>query len=237
MFVNRLTALLLLCAACTPGFSQTPSPSGLQSLEAVARAAEASLRSTLGPGYAEIELEAAPIDPRMRLPACAGKLDSRSAMPRGSQSRAIVRVACTQGTPWTLNVPVEIRRRTDVLVMKRAAARGETLSAADVTVQSRVLPGLESQYVGSAAELAGRLTRRPIPSGTALTADALAAALLIHRGQGVTLAASHSGIEVRAPGVALADASANQRVRVRNLNSLKIVEGVADSEGVVRIRP
>jgi flagellar basal body P-ring formation protein FlgA len=42
---------------------------------------------------------------------------------------------------------------------------------------------------------------------------------------------------VRAPGLALADASVNQRVRVQNLNSLKIVEGVADTEGVVRVRP
>ena len=53
----------------------------------------------------------------------------------------------------------------------------------------------------------------------------------------MTLAASRPGIEVRAPGLALADASANQRVRVQNLNSLKIVEGVADTEGVVRVNP
>jgi flagella basal body P-ring formation protein FlgA len=158
-------------------------------------------------------------------------------MPRGAQSRAIVRVACMSGAPWSLNVPVEIRRRADVLVLKRAVARGESLTAADVTVQGRTLPGLESQYIGAVAELQGRLTRRPIPAGTALTADALAAALLIHRGQKVTLAASTSGIEVRAPGIALADASVNQRVRVQNLNSLKVVEGVADTEGVVRVRP
>ena len=64
-----------------------------------------------------------------------------------------------------------------------------------------------------------------------MTADALAAALLIHRGQDVTLAAHAGGFEVRAPGLALADAAANQRVRVQNLNSLKIVEGVADTDG------
>ncbi|MBC8025456.1 MAG: flagellar basal body P-ring formation protein FlgA, partial [Steroidobacteraceae bacterium] len=231
MFVNRLTALLLLCVAAAPSFAQERAPSGMQSLEKIARAAESSLRATLGPGYSNVELEATSIDPRMRLPACAGKLESRAPMPRGTQSRAIVRVACTSGAPWNLNVPVEIRRRTDVLVMKRAAARGESLTAADVSIQSRVLPGLESQYIGQVVELAGRLTRRPIPSGTALTADALAATLLIHRGEKVTLAASHAGIEVRAPGVALADASLNQRVRVQNLNSLKIIEGVAETDG------
>jgi flagella basal body P-ring formation protein FlgA len=237
MFVNRLTALLILVAASAPSFAGSGAPAGVQSLASVARAAESALRKTLGPGYSTVELEAMPIDPRMRVPACAEKLESRAPMPRGAQSRAIVRVACMGAAPWSLNVPVEIRRQANVLVLKRAVARGESLTAADVTVQARTLPGLESQYLGEAVELEGRLTRRPIPAGTALTADALAAALLIQRGQKVTLAASTSGIEVRAPGIALADASVNQRVRVQNLNSLKIVEGVADIEGVVRVRP
>ena len=113
----------------------------------------------------------------------------------------------------------------------------EAHGAADVVVQNRLLPGLASPFVGTIAELAGRLTRRPIPAGTAVTADALAAALLIHRGQSVTLTASTAGIEVRAPGLAMADAAANQRVRVQNLYSLKIVEGVADTAGVVRVTP
>jgi flagella basal body P-ring formation protein FlgA len=40
---------------------------------------------------------------------------------------------------------------------------------------------------------------------------------------------------VRAPGLAMSDAAANQRLRVQNLYSLKIVEGVADTDGVVRV--
>jgi flagella basal body P-ring formation protein FlgA len=70
-----------------------------------------------------------------------------------------------------------------------------------------------------------------------VSADALDAALLIHRGQSVILAARTGGVEVSAPGVALADAAAEQRVRVRNLNSLKVIEGVADTAGVVRVNP
>jgi flagellar basal body P-ring formation protein FlgA len=241
MFVNALTVsacllagLGVLASATAP--AQTAAPAGTQSLEAVRRAAESALRAQLQ-SAAGLELEASALDPRLRLPACATKLESRAPMPRGSQSRAIVRVACTGGAPWSLNVPVDIRRRAQVLVLRRAATRGEELKASDVTVESRTLPGLASPYVGDVAELKGRLTRRALPAGTAVTADALAAVLLIQRGQKVTLAASTGGIEVRAPGVALADAGANQRVRVQNLNSLKIVEGVADNEGVVRVRP
>jgi flagella basal body P-ring formation protein FlgA len=35
----------------------------------------------------------------------------------------------------------------------------------------------------------------------------------------------------------MGDASARQRVRVQNLNSLKIVEGLAETENVVRVSP
>jgi flagella basal body P-ring formation protein FlgA len=53
----------------------------------------------------------------------------------------------------------------------------------------------------------------------------------------VTLTASAGGFEVRAPGRAMSDAAAQQRLRVQNLESLKVVEGVAESEGVVRVTP
>ena len=35
----------------------------------------------------------------------------------------------------------------------------------------------------------------------------------------------------------MADAAATQRIRVQNLDSLKVVAGVAESDGVVRVSP
>lgn len=210
---------------------------GLQSLEAVRSAAERSLRQQIDPQVAGIQLQAAALDARLRLPACGAALETYVPPPRGAQNRALVRVGCSAGASWTLNVPVDIRREVDVLTLRRPVARGETLVAADVVSQKRVLAGLGSPYVARVEDLAGRLTRRPLAEGTALTADALSAALLIHRGQTVTLAASTGGIEIRATGRAMADAAASQRIRVQNLDSLKVVEGVAESDGVVRVSP
>jgi flagellar basal body P-ring formation protein FlgA len=209
----------------------------LQSLEAVRGAAERGLRRQIDARLAAVTLKAAALDARLRLPACPVALESFAQPPRGSQARALVRVSCASGTPWSLNVPVEIHRELDVLVLRRAVARGEILTAADVVAQKRVSMGLASPYVGRIEDLAGRMTRRPLPEGTPVTAEALSAALLIKRGQTVTLTASTGGIQVRAPGRALADAAASQRLRVQNLDSLKVVEGVAESDGVVRVSP
>jgi flagella basal body P-ring formation protein FlgA len=241
MSVNSLTLSLVLAGLgswgwIAPAHSQameTPA----QSLPAVRAAAESALRRQIEPAASGVILEAAHLDARLRLAACPGPLAVDVALPRGTQSRVLARVACKNTVSWTLNVPVDIHRKADVLVMRRAVGRGENIAVGDVIVQSRVLPGLTSPYVSRPADLAGRLTRRPIPEGTAVTADALDAPLLIHRGQSVVLTARAGGLEVRAPGVAMADAAAEQRVRVRNLNSLKIIEGIADTAGVVRVNP
>ena len=51
----------------------------------------------------------------------------------------------------------------------------------------------------------------------------------------MTLLADAGGISVRMAGRALSDGLMNQRVRVQNLSSGKIVEGIARSEQVVEI--
>ncbi|MEO6369387.1 MAG: flagellar basal body P-ring formation chaperone FlgA, partial [Steroidobacteraceae bacterium] len=57
----------------------------------------------------------------------------------------------------------------------------------------------------------------------------------VKRGQRVTLVASVGGLEVRAQGEAMADASATGRVRVLNLSSRKVVEGQVESGDRVRV--
>jgi flagellar basal body P-ring formation protein FlgA len=238
MSVKPLTLFSLVGALLLATLARAQaSDAGVQSLAAVRRSAEAAVRRELDPNLPGVELAATELDARLRLPPCATALATGATPIRGSQSRVLVRVGCKSGAIWNVNVPVDIHRKSDVLVLRRAVGRGESIGAGDVTVQSRVLPGVASPFVSRIEDLAGRLTRRPIPEGTAVTADALDAALLIHRGQSVTLLASSQGFEVRAPGLAMADAAAHQRVRVRNLNSLKIVEGVADTDSVVRVTP
>jgi flagella basal body P-ring formation protein FlgA len=240
MSVNSLT--LSLCGAflftwATTATAAASPGDGTQPLAAVQRAAEAALRRELDSSLTGVALTAVDLDTRLRVPACPTALETQTYLPRGNQTRVLVRVGCKAPTNWTINVPVDIRRETTVLVLRRAMARGESIGAGDVSVQTRTLAGLASPYFSKISDLNGRLTRRPLAEGTAITAEAMNVALLIHRGENVTLTSAAAGIEVRAPGLAMADAAANQRVRVQNLNSLKIVEGVADTQGVVRVNP
>jgi flagellar basal body P-ring formation protein FlgA len=59
--------------------------------------------------------------------------------------------------------------------------------------------------------------------------------VIVRRGQEITLVASSGTFEVRAAGRALADAPAGARLRVQNLSSMKVVEGMVESSDVVRV--
>src|SRR6185503_4008378 len=172
MDVKALTVLAcaLACGLLAPTHAQLPP----QPLAAVRASAEKAVRGSLDASVRGVSLDAAALDPRLSLPACGGKLETFVPELRANQAKLLVRVSCANPV-WYLNVPVEIRRTHDVLVLKRALGRGQAVEAADVDVQQRELPGLASPFVASIADLTGRLTRRPVPAGTALPADALTA--------------------------------------------------------------
>ena len=90
-------------------------------------------------------------------------------------------------------------------------------------------------FAGNAFAAAEFTASRPIAGGAYLTNQQLVAAKAVQRGQSVTLIADAGGMSVRMAGRALSDGLMNQRVRVQNLSSGKIVEGIARSEQIVEI--
>lgn len=184
-----------------------------------------------------VQVTAGALDSRLRLVECGRPL--KASLPAGATFRArmTVAVSCPQGVTWTIYVPVSIETQTSVLVLRRAMARGARLTAADVEVQTRVVSGPGDAYLTDPAELERRTLKRPLGAGTALTADAMADDMLVKRGQQVTLLAVAGGMEVRARGVAMSDAPASGRVKVQNLSSRRVVEGIVETADVIRITP
>jgi flagella basal body P-ring formation protein FlgA len=180
---------------------------------------------------------AEPLDPRLRLTPCAeiptGRLES-NAIARG---RALVRVSCRAPVSWNVFVPVRIETEAPVLVVVRNLPRGATVTAADATPQQRRLPGLSENYVKSRETLTAYRLRRPVATGQVLARDALEPAPVVLRGAQVTVRAENAGFRIESSGRALADAAPGQRLRVQHPESLKIVEGVVDNVGIVRVGP
>jgi len=186
----------------------------------------------------EVRIQASGPDARLHLARCPSPL---STLPIGSSqfgAHTSVRVSCTAaGASWAVFVPVTIESQVPVLVLRQTQIRGTRLSAADVSTETRRVPGLGGAFLGDAAALAHRSLNRGVAAGTALTADLFDSDFLIRQGQAVTLVAAVPGIEVRAPGRALEDAREGAHVRVQNLASQKVVQGVVDASGLIYATP
>jgi flagellar basal body P-ring formation protein FlgA len=225
---HRLS-LLIACALLIG----TEAMANTQSLESIQSAAEAFVRSGLPPGKHQVT--ASRLDERLRLNECNAPLEAFSQASAGTGARLTVGVRCSSPQAWTLCVPVTVEVEVAVLVLRRPLARRARVAMADVEPQTRLLPGSGTQFISDIASLQGHRLKRSLPVGTALTVDMLTPDLLVRRGQQVTVIAASGPVGIRAQGLALNDAAASERVRVQNVTSLKVVEGVVESDSVVRV--
>jgi len=206
-----------------------------QSLESIRTAALAHVRGELAEGGAQRDVEIPALDPRLHLAACDAPLSAFTPPGTRRGANGSVGVRCAGPQPWKIYVSVRVSSRDRVLVANRALPRDAVLTAADLTLVERDVGTLSQGYLSDAAELDGMRLRRPIAAGAVLTSAMLAAVPLVSRGQQVTLEAQTGGVHIRMGGEALAEAALGQRVRVKNLSSERVVEGVVRSDEVVEV--
>jgi flagellar basal body P-ring formation protein FlgA len=176
-----------------------------------------------------------PIEPRLQLARCRQPVKAAAASARHMQDRATIELRCQNATPWHIYVQVRIVGTSPVAVAAHAIVAGSVLTARDMRVEQRDISELPPGFLDDPAIAVGLTAGRPISGGAFLTNQQLLTAKAVQRGQSVTLVADAGGMSVRMAGKALSDGMVNQRVRVQNLSSGKIVEGIARSEQIVEI--
>jgi flagella basal body P-ring formation protein FlgA len=231
-FRSYISALMGAIAALAFAASAN---AGVQAIDTIQAAAEKFVRASLPEKSTKHFVTAGNLDPRLRLDECASPLEAFSQGTAMNTGRMTIGVRCPSANPWTIYVPVTIEAEVSVLVLRRPLARRARVELADVEPQVRRLPGLASVFINDTSSLQGHRLKRSLPVGTALTVEMLQPDVLVRRGQQVTLIAANGGVQIRAQGQALTEGAAADRVRVQNVSSLKVVEGVVESDGVVRV--
>jgi flagella basal body P-ring formation protein FlgA len=151
------------------------------------------------------------------------------------KDRATIELRCQDAKEWHLYVQVHIVGTSPVAVAVHAIVVGAVLQASDLRVEEHDIADLPLGFMDDPAVAVGLSVARPIAGGAYITNQQLVAAKAVQRGQMVTLVADTGGLSIRMAGRALGDGLINQRIKVTNLSSGKVVEGIARSEQVVEI--
>ena len=176
-----------------------------------------------------------PIEPHLELPRCREPVRAALVTAHHMQDRATIELRCQNANPWHLYVQVRVIGTSSAVVAAHAIVAGSVLKATDLRVEQHDISELPPGFLDDPAIAVGMTAGRPISGGAFLTNQQLVAVKAVQRGQSVTLVADLGGMSVRMAGKALSDGLINQRVRVQNSSSGKIVEGIARSEQVVEI--
>lgn len=180
-------------------------------------------------------IEAQNIDPRLQLRACDVPLEAEMPLGVALNARIHVRVRCTTPASWSLTIPVSVSTETEVWVANMAIRADERIRPQHLRRETRRFPGTDDCCVRNDKEILGKVLRRPVAAGSILQRADIEIADVVKRGEIVTIVAGQGSLEVRANGVALADAKPGEPVRIRHSQSLRVVQARADTEGVVRV--
>ncbi|MBS0386875.1 MAG: flagellar basal body P-ring formation protein FlgA [Proteobacteria bacterium] len=229
--LHRFAATAVALLALKPLHAAAPAmaAAAYQPPASIVKAAELAVHAAAGSGTTNLIATADAPDPRLQLAACAAPLRTGIAGDGQLREHTTVAVRCESSTPWTLYIGVTLSTAAPVLVAQHALARDAVPTAADFTTVVRHLPGLSSRYVSDPAQLAGQRLRRPVAMGEALDVDALSTAVVVHRGQQLTLLAHTAGMDVRVTVIALMDGRPDERIRVQNPASQRVVEATVRS--------
>jgi flagella basal body P-ring formation protein FlgA len=210
-------------------------PGNVQDLRQLEALAQAEAARQLPPMTTRERLIAGPIEDHVRLEHCSQGIKSGVSPGQHMRDRILVELRCTGFPPWHIYVPVRVVGTTQVTLAARSIVPGTVLTQADLRVEQRDVPGLPPGYLDDPSVAVGLTASRPISSGAVITNQLLVGSKAVQRGQTVTLVADAGGMSVRMQGRALSDGLINQRIKVENLSSGKVVEGIARSEQVVEI--
>jgi flagella basal body P-ring formation protein FlgA len=233
-----LSLTAALASSATPAASDAPGAAGpatienIPELEAIARVE--ALRQL--PQLTEKQrIEVGPLPPQVRLARCEHPVKPARAPGLPTPGRVLIELRCEGHAPWHVYVPVKVVGTTPVVTAAHAIIAGTVLTAKDLATQQHDLTALPPGYLDDPGIALGLTAARAIAGGSILTNQELLGLKAVQHGQTVTLVADAGGISVRMEGRALTDGLVNQRVKVMNLSSGRVVEGIARSAQVVEI--
>lgn len=209
-----------------------------QSLDLIKQKIERYVLNELADQHSDnIQVSAEKIDPRLNLKACEdAELEVFNPYKTPMINTSTLGIRCIeQDTHWTLYVPIRISLSKRVIAAKRALPKGTQITAADIVKVKMDVSHLKQGYFTQKQDVVERVCKHNIPEGTAFNAFNLQSAVLIHKGEQVSIQAVNEMINVSMHGVALNDGALGDMIRVQNLSSKRVIEAQVSGTKQVRV--
>jgi len=229
--------ILLAMIIAHPAQTLAAGPASKWQDHAAIRAAAQSFLDAYSTGRHEgrSEVRLGSLDSRLRVKACKAPLEAFMSPGGRTMGNTTVGVRCPDVGGWSIYVAARIDVFGPVLTARQPLTRGTRIQPGDLELVERNLSSLPYGYYSDIQAITGQVAKRTIKTATVITPQLLQPPRLIKRGQRVTLIAETGPLKIRSSGTAMSDGKSGDLIRVKSVNSSRIVDGIVISEGVVKV--
>ena len=181
------------------------------------------------------EIQVNQLDPRLRMPLCDKELTATLESPAQPLGRVTVRVRCDGASPWTVFVPAQVRLFREIVTTTRPLKRTGIINPEDVTLRERDISQINQGYLTSVDQAIGQKLVRPMVSDQVITLVHLEQAEVVRKGDQVVISARSGTLNVRMPGEALSNGGMSEQIKVKNLNSQRVIKARVTAPGQVEV--
>ena len=207
-----------------------------QSLASIALQAEAFIADYPFESKYPVSFELSTLDPRLHLKPCARALDIRFTHPDRISGNTSLSIQCQSPVNWRLHLPVRIELYDDVAINRSPLVRGQSIAPGNIVFRKKKVTALQQGYFTRDDSFERLQARRNLPSGSILTPANMAEKKMVTSGQMVNILLNIKGLQVKSSGKALQSATLGQVIKVKNLQSNKIIQATVSGNGEVQVR-
>jgi flagella basal body P-ring formation protein FlgA len=144
-------------------------------------------------------------------------------------------IRCDGPNGWEIAVTVKPDVYLPILVAKNTLERGRQIAASDVEMKKRNIVGLRDGFMTNPDDAMGFTLKKRVRELQPIAPAHLDQPVLIERGQQIVMIAEQDGVQAKMMGEALKKGRKGDIIKVRNLQSQRVVSARVDDRGVVRM--
>jgi len=198
-------------------------------------AAQLQDRGTRGKLKVSLDLRVSTV----HFPVDAGKTYAIRELRHDERSgRLIAKLVAPASNPiYTLRITGRLQKLIKVPVLARHLRRGDIVRGRDLVLRAIDQAQVPSNAVIHRDDIVGQAARRSLRSGQPVRNGDLEAPTLVRRGALVTMEISTPMMRLTARGKALDNGTMGETVRIRNIQSKRVIQGTVVGSDRVRIAP
>jgi flagella basal body P-ring formation protein FlgA len=185
---------------------------------------------------AEYETTVLPLDSQLKLPACAEPLEAFTPTDQIKAGRIALGVRCNGEKKWSIYASAVIKVYETVIVLTQPVQRGETITGQYLMSEKRDVSKLRGDFITQAGQAENKQAARYLPQGAILGLNSIIERKLVKRGDKIIISAIQPALAIRMNGIAMMDGVKNQRIRVKNENSGRIIDATVVEAGLVEVK-